>query len=76
MASRDESGLPDLLAIALLLSIIAVSLFYGGIRSGTHRRCLAAGYPKGEVSYTLDRYCIRRVDQTDVVVPLAKAEAH
>jgi hypothetical protein len=36
-------------------------------------KCLAAGYTSSKVSWKLDAYCIKRVDQTDVVVPLGEA---
>jgi hypothetical protein len=35
--------------------------------------CLRAGYPKASVTWNFTRYCIKRVDQTDVVVPYAWA---
>ena len=37
-------------------------------------RCLAAGYPTAHIDFKFNAYCTRRVDQTDVTVPLAKAE--
>lgn len=32
--------------------------------------CLAHGYPKTQIDFRGNAYCIKRVDQTDVVVPL------
>lgn len=34
--------------------------------------CLAFGYPHVNVSMNMTAYCTKRIDQTDVVVPLAK----
>jgi hypothetical protein len=36
-------------------------------------KCLRLGYPTARLSVTFQQYCIARVDQTDVVVPLAEA---
>ena len=63
---------------------LAIVLFYlvlvgGGIAMSVAkvlatRQCLSLGYPQSEVAWTLDQYCIVRIDQTDVVVPLAEAK--
>lgn len=54
--------------VALLLCFCAVSL-------PTESKCLAMGYRSSNVDYTFTRYCVKRVDQTDIVVPLGIAEA-
>lgn len=59
------------LAVAGLLFIGALGI-YGISQARTASACLASGYPTAAVSYTFDRYCIKRVDQTDVVVPFDK----
>lgn len=51
---------------------LAVVLAWGGVQMVTESQCLAAGYPSAKVSWAFDRYCIKRVDQTDVVVPFAQ----
>jgi hypothetical protein len=33
--------------------------------------CLRAGYPSARIDWSLNAYCVKRVDQTDVVVPLS-----
>lgn len=55
-----------------LLIVIAIVLVLGvGVMAGyTQSACLGKGYPKGMIDWTLTSYCIKRVDQTDVVVPL------
>ncbi len=37
----------------------------------TESACLRAGYPSASVDVFLNRYCVKRVDQTDIVVPLS-----
>lgn len=38
----------------------------------TTSACLRAGYPTASVTWTLERYCIKRLEQTDVVVPFVE----
>lgn len=37
-------------------------------------KCLAHGYPGHKADWALNQYCVKRVDQTDVVVPLEQAQ--
>lgn len=53
----------------LLLILIAVAI-WGGMTLKAQSDCLGAGYKEGKVDFTLTAYCIKRVDQTDIVVPL------
>jgi len=32
--------------------------------------CLRAGYPNSKMTWNLEGYCVKRVDQTDTVVPI------
>ena len=54
--------------------VIAIFLLcvYFGTTIATERACLRAGYPDYRVSFPLERYCVKRVDQSDVVVPLSR----
>lgn len=36
--------------------------------------CLRHGYPQSSLTFTFHAYCIKRVNQTDVVVPLDSLE--
>jgi hypothetical protein len=64
------------------VGLVAVMLLWAGIilfgvittivKAQTTSACLRAGYPGSQVSWSLDRYCIRRVDQTDIVVPFSE----
>lgn len=69
----------DVVAFGTLATIIALMVFLGAssaLRASTANRCLEAGWRDSQVTWTLARYCIAREDQTDVVKPLAYAEAH
>ena len=54
---------------AVVTYVLVMSVTIMQTRSG----CLAAGYPSARVDYARHRYCIKRVDQTDVVVPFDQA---
>lgn len=41
-----------------------------GLLSEPH--CLRAGYPKVNITWNFQRYCVKREDQTDRVVPYAE----
>lgn len=54
--------------ICILVMIIPIA---AGIRyAQVKRACLALGYPDAQMDWTFEAYCTKRVDQTDVVVPL------
>ena len=55
---------------AAIVILVTVILVFGVASANARKQCLAAGWPKAEVDYMLNTYCIKRVDQTDVVVPL------
>lgn len=56
--------------------VIGGALSYAGayaVAAGTSKaECLSYGYSRAEVDMYLVSYCVRRLDQTDVVVPLEK----
>lgn len=67
--------------IAVVLAAVgAVVLLYfmasAAIGTLTERACLSAGYTAGRVTATWGRYCVARVDASDVVLPLAEARRH
>lgn len=57
----------------LTLVLLAGMGVFGCTTLVTKRACLQAGYPGAQVSFALERYCVKRVDQTDIVVPLESA---
>jgi len=63
-----ETWGPMLVAFVL----VVLMLTYLGSWAKAERKCLAAGYKSGKIDVLLTGYCIKRVDQTDVVVPLKK----
>ena len=71
MIKRDKRD-PMLLAMVMIL-ILFVLWFLPTIMmaASIQSRCLRAGYLSFRVDYRLNAYCVKRVDQTDVVVPLA-----
>ena len=54
--------------VVFALIVIIGALGYAGAS------CLEAGYPNAKIGGTT-AYCIKRVDQTDVVVPLSVVKA-
>lgn len=63
-------------AVAILLGCVVGFSFLGAIlvvETQTKSVCLQRGYPGSSVTWNFHRYCIKRVDQTDVVVPLEEA---
>jgi hypothetical protein len=55
----------------IVIPMVAVAV-YGVTEARARVDCLAYGYPAVKVDMALRAYCVRRVDQTDVVVPLDK----
>lgn len=56
-----------LLAFAGLLGTCSY-VQYG--TSTTHTACVAKGYPEYYVTWTLEKYCIKRINNTDYVAKL------
>lgn len=53
--------------IVLLVGATTVTIV---TQTRLQKQCLELGYKEVSFDYTLEGYCIKRVDQTDVVVPL------
>jgi hypothetical protein len=61
-------------AVLLLIAasiVVTVVVEVRGCR--IERACLAAGYPSHRASLVKGDYCVKRVDQSDVVVPFDMA---
>lgn len=68
---RSGIMLIEWLIIVVVVLLIAGTVVPGYIRWRTDRTCLEHGYPSSRVMWPdAARYCIKRVDQTDVVIPL------
>jgi hypothetical protein len=71
-----RSDTTDLLVLILSISfLIAFAIGLGGgacLRSSAERDCLSHGYASAKVPWAGwgKPYCIKRLDQTDIVVPL------
>jgi len=70
MKSKQRGEATEVFYLFLCLLIIAFAVFAGYERTVTKNACLRAGYPEAWVTPSLDKYCIKRVDQSDVVTPL------
>jgi hypothetical protein len=52
----------------LILAALVSMLAHENVRS----ECLRAGYPEYRIAMTLEAYCVKRLDQTDIVVPFSE----
>lgn len=68
---RTENLFFLVLFLSIVTSLGAVAV-YGTVHARANVECLSHGYPKAIVDMYLNAYCVRRVDQTDVVEPLEK----
>lgn len=70
---RIEDLVFAMLVLVGVVSIV-VGVTFGVVQASTLKQCLALGYPSARIDYMLTQYCVKRVDQTDVVVPLELAK--
>jgi hypothetical protein len=64
--------LGDVLVAVFCVTLVSAVAIFGYVRLSAQTECLAAGYPGSALSLYLEVYCIKRVDQTDVVIPLSE----
>lgn len=58
--------------VGTLVAVFFVVIFlFFGISVYVQGECLKYGYKNGRLDYSITGYCIKRVDQTDVVVLLS-----
>lgn len=57
--------------VVLLVCAYTISVAIVGLSADS--KCLANGWAGADVSWSFDRYCFRRENQTDIVVPLREA---
>lgn len=62
----------DVVVAAVALVFLGFVGIGGCTRMAGFSRCLANGYPDARQDFMLRVYCVKRVDQTDVVVPLSE----
>ena len=68
-----EYGIGGLVVFASIVAFFALVVVTFVVETRASARCLAAGYPESKTTVGFASYCVKRVDQTDVVVPLADA---
>jgi hypothetical protein len=56
-----------LVTAATIVSYVCFALI---ILATSEAQCLELGWPKARIDFRLNAYCIKRVNQTDVVRPL------
>lgn len=54
----------------VVVALVALGITVAFIRGISAPVCLSYGYPETRVTYNLDTYCVKRLDQTDTVVPI------
>lgn len=65
------------IGIAVTVLVVGiVFLFYVPLITMTESECLKLGYKDGRTTIYGRRYCVSRVQQTDLVVPLEKAREY
>ena len=69
---------PDFWKLCALIGGLTIFCMYmstGLVLAGlTQQECLRRGWREGSITLLLERYCITRNDQTDIVKPLRDAE--
>lgn len=68
----------DVVYAASIMALGGLILTYGLLQTiwgaSAEKACLKAGYPGHKLDWTLNAYCVKRVDQTDIVVPLGEVK--
>lgn len=62
------------LSILFVVVFIVVVTIFGITELKLKKFCNDNGYPKYSVTYDLSQYCIKRVDQTDIVISKDKVK--
>ena len=65
--NRTVNNIVAIVAVGTPLLVLVIILVLLGYSAALKDECLRYGYPQAKVSIFLNRYCIRREDQTDVV---------
>lgn len=64
----------DHILVGIILVIIILGVGYRIADPLIENKCLAHGYPNHRVSWTFKGYCIKEVNETEVVVPSGELE--
>ena len=60
----------DLILMTLTIMSVLVIVVIFVTQAYVTKACLERGYREGKFDFTFTMYCVKRVDQTDVVTPL------
>lgn len=75
---KNARDIPPFIVMHFFLAVVIFGayamLVWAPVVVWTERECLAAGYPKAEVTITLDRYCLDLVGGTARVDALSKVK--
>ena len=61
------------IVIGIIISLVLVGsliLSYSSVK--LEADCAKIGWPDAKITFYLERYCIKRIDQTDFIEPLSK----
>lgn len=73
MSDNFSDGLIGLwMLVALVIGAWWAALFVVSLWSEPH--CLQAGYPHVNVTWNFQRYCVKREEQTDRVIPYSEVK--
>lgn len=59
------------MAVVIMLIALALSCVKMAVSLSANKFCLERGFAGSRIDYTFTGYCIKREDQTDVVIPIA-----
>lgn len=74
MRIRDDLPWVEIGLGLLIAFVLGLSLLVGLGTSYVSGKCLSLGYPEGRILSDGRGYCIARINNSDVVVPLAEAK--
>ncbi len=60
----------DWCIVAVLIFILAFVGVVSFVKANKMSKCLEMGYPSVRLDWKLNAYCVKRINQTDVVLPL------
>lgn len=63
-----EKVLVFFLAVFIIAALFATAML--GVTEYYRPICLEAGYSQVQVTYKVDAFCVTRINQTDIVIPI------
>ena len=62
------------LVVICVVCFVVFAVLQGTVNMATQKRCLRRGWPEAVVTWDFQRYCSKRVQQTDSIAPLRALE--